>query len=63
MQDNCWSKFRNKIFLESKFKTGTGNMLEKCSQKYIKLHGDKSKIKKKKKGGRMKATHTCQFDK
>lgn len=44
MQDNCWSKFRNKIFLESKFKTGTGNMLEKCSQKYIKLHGDKSKI-------------------
>lgn len=29
-------------------------MLEKCSQKYIKLHGDKSKIKKKKKkeGGR-----------
>lgn len=51
MQVNCWSKFRNKIFLESKFKTGTGNMLEKCFQKYIKLHGDKNKIKKKKGGG------------
>lgn len=41
-------------------------MLEKCSQKYIKLHGDKNEIKKKKKkkvGGRRKATHTCQFDK
>lgn len=44
MQDNCWCKFSNKIFLESKFKTGTGNMLEKRSQKYIKIHGDKSKI-------------------